>query len=144
MQSWLLGLGLRLFHFLDPYVSNREYALILNELDKSLVREVGSDLNAAPARSEEGTFSDLLRSLAARTGCGDASGCFEPQIRVAQRLERRQVASASTLVCALRWSVNSIWAAFGKRPRRVRPALDREVVDLILRWPAKTRGGVCR
>jgi putative transposase len=36
----------------------------------------------------------------------------------------------------LRWHrelVRRKWAAFGKRPRRVRPAMDPEVIDLILR-----------
>ena len=36
----------------------------------------------------------------------------------------------------MRWHrelVRRKWAAFGKRPRRVRPAMDPEVIDLILR-----------
>ena len=46
-----------------------------------------------------------------------------------------------TILRGHRELVRRKWAAFGKRPRRVRPAMDPEVVDVILRLARETRGG---
>jgi hypothetical protein len=55
---------------------------------------------------------------------------------IEQLPKRRWSARLPSPETILRWHrelVRRKWAAFGKRPRQLRPAIDPEVVDLILR-----------